>query len=500
MLACTGCGIPPVEQDPWVEVTSDHFQVLSNRSAESAEDLVRELELFRVAVLAWTGVTPLPISAKPRIYLFDDYPSYRPFESRLWTDGYYVAGLDGGDLVVYAGETDERTRETARHEIVHLVLRGSQDQRSPPWYSEGLAELLSTARREESVMIFGSPPAWVAPSMLTFTRVTVQELVAEYNLGEWYGPQRSSFYASAWGLTHMLRLGQGAGLPDRNDLLDRYLERVSTGADPIRAVVEVFGPRAVELDQELLSYLWQGDFPEARVELPASARDPGPTATRLLSIDEAAYWLGQLAGRLGIDYRDTALELLERGSEANPDNPRVLALLALTRRGSARHVETEAHFERSLALGPEDAVVRVLHARYLLWWSRQLAERARESDDPAAAKRQRDSVRLAMRQARDELERSIELDPRPAEAYYWLGIATLVDGRRVQSGVRALEKARNRAPWSAEISVALGRAYLLNDRPARARYVLNKVARWPDAHRSAAEARLLLEQIQRDSD
>lgn len=482
-IGSLACASPPLESQSWLELQSRHFRITSQASPEITLRIARQLEVFRRAVVQFTGARPVS-GVRPSVYLFGDYDSYEPFEVKLWVDGYYLSGMDGGAVVINTEASDGRTIDLVNHELVHFLLRGSGDGRTPLWYNEGFAEVLSTARPEGGQLVFGAPPSHAVAALLDLPPVPLGELLQQTDLRGWFGPSRQAFYAHAWALVHMLRLGHGSGGIDRNAALDRYLALVADGRPPLAAVQDAFGVSVDALEVELDDYIFRAAFPTTAIPAPRLPADAVPDPVSLAPA-EALVRLAQLSASLGDEKRlGLARSYLERAVVLAPDSARAQAWLALHEVPDGEPAEVLARFDRAGVLAPDDPVVATLFGRYEL----KLASGAAAVGDHTVMRHWAD-------RAREHFRESIALDGSAPEAHYYRGLVSLVDGRRLRAGVRSLERARRRAPWSAEIALRLGQAYARSGRLDAARRELRAIARWPDAQGHAEWARELLERI-----
>jgi len=476
LLACAGP--PPDYEQPWIEITTPHFRLLSDASEKQALKLAHELEDVRTAILTWTGASPPP-AVRLSVFVFRDFDSFRPFEMQMGSDGYFVPRPDGGSIVMNA---EGQAYQIARHELVHFLLLGDRERHHPPWYNEGLAEVLSTASRQGDVIRLGDPPRRSLSALRSYGEVPVAELLMERNLSGWYGVDQASFYASAWALVHYLRLGYGSSQPDGNPRLDRYLKRVSAGSRQLKSFELVFGMTTEEMDDLVRSYLWRGSLPT--VEVGMKTGSDAIFQLRSLSVDEVAYELGVLFDLIHGGSGDGAERLFDAALDRNPQHARAMASRAILRAGADDDEELSSQLRRASALAPGDPLVHLLVGRHLF---RVYAGRVKAE---AGAQPAEQSQLLA--DARQQFARSIELDPMGAEAYYWLGLSYLFEGRDLSAAKRSLERAYELAPWSSEIALRLSEAYLAQGNKRRARRMLKAVRSWAHHPEDAARAEALL--------
>jgi tetratricopeptide (TPR) repeat protein len=341
----------------------------------------------------------------------------------------------------------------------------------------------------------GRPPDSVAANLAVSRELAIEEVLSARGLGDWYGVSRHAFYAKAWALVHMLRIGS-VDDPARVRKLNTYLRRFGRDQDEGASLAAVLGIEPGELGRRLDRYIAEGAFRELAIPgADAAASDPA-LRIRALSETEANFQLFELAERLGTRHHDKARVLLDRVLELDPDHARALANLGFLDREVREPEETARLLERAVGLAPSDPAIRNLLGRYLLERAEQFAAEIAESEaDIEASINARLMRQQSVIMARTHLAQSVALAPESAEGHYWLGVASLVDSDHYRLGRRSLEKARELAPWSAEVSLRLAELNLRIGHPFRARRLLESVVGSAHSPDQAERARELLEDL-----
>lgn len=191
---------------------------------------------------------------------------------------------------------------------------------------------------------------------------------------------------------------------------------------------------------------------EAREELP-EAEEAIRRARTLRPRDEGALRLHvEILRRQG--RVDAAIRLAEQGLGFAPDARDLLDLLLRMHRGRGDWAAAQGALERLEALGPLTAAQRLLEVEVRFGLGRDASAQealdtlVRQHPDFAPA-----YVRLAerrlragkLRDALDAARRAVALDPRLAEAQYWVAAASFLLGDRA-TGEAALEAAEKAAP------------------------------------------------------
>ena len=242
LLAVLCCGARAAVP-PWTLARSAHFEVYSQEGPAAARSAIVWLEQLRSFLAAQTGWKPDP-ARTVRVVGFRSAREYQPYRLRTASDAYYAASESRAYIVM--ATLGAANFGPLAHEYAHAVL-DSAGLRLPPWLSEGLAELMSTARiGARGSTLGGDLPGrslelrnrrWMAlPQLL--------ELPAE-------SPLRSDrdgaslFYAQSWALADMLALA-----PEYAPRFATLVAALASGTPGQEALRTVYGKplEAVALD------------------------------------------------------------------------------------------------------------------------------------------------------------------------------------------------------------------------------------------------------------
>lgn len=132
------------------------------------------------------------------------------------------------------------------HEYAHHFVQANLQVAYPRWYSEGLAEFVSTADFTDDGVMIGkftqNRGAWLADG----ASLPIRKFIAPDNLSD---VEIAMFYAQAWLATHYLFTN-----PERAKGFDRYVSALAGGAGPLEAFEPAFGITIDQFDTELLKY------------------------------------------------------------------------------------------------------------------------------------------------------------------------------------------------------------------------------------------------------
>ena len=151
----------PDADSSWIRIRSEHYDVMSSAGVEHTTDIVGDLETL-ASVLTKASprfrTSPVPTT----VLVFDRRKESQPyFELLLGREGTPATGLyvrhgGGGTMFIDASRRRQRIEKTALHELVHDLLRQS-DEVPPLWLEEGLAEYFSTAEIRDGRVTAGQP-------------------------------------------------------------------------------------------------------------------------------------------------------------------------------------------------------------------------------------------------------------------------------------------------------------------------------------------------------
>ncbi|MGA8890780.1 MAG: DUF1570 domain-containing protein [Anaeromyxobacteraceae bacterium] len=196
----------------WRIYESEHVLLRTDLSPSRAEEMVRELELARAAVLQAMFSKPPPIPGQVHAIAFSS-------DSEFWEvapdhAAAYVTTIDGfTPLVVLPGTLQAATRTLLIHELTHH-LSSFPLLRKPMWLNEGFAMYLESmgSKALGARMTVGSIPEMMPVPRKRSQRVLVKDLLAWKRIDpDWVGETVRRHYVSSWFLVHYLVNKQTAG-------------------------------------------------------------------------------------------------------------------------------------------------------------------------------------------------------------------------------------------------------------------------------------------------
>ena len=296
--------------DSWYEYKSHNFTIYSDVNKKEVENVIQDMERFRVAALRFTGIKDFKENEKLRLFYFDDSDSFYRFLDNRNVAGFFHRTWNGPVIMARSSGHNMDVSGLMFHEYTHHLMRQRSMLRYPRWYSEGFAELLSSAEILEDYVRIGNVPMRIRHSWSVkgFRPLKLEQLLVPEDRTHKY--HLNNFYATAWLLTHYLQMGKYSGNPDYIEKTGIYLKAVSQGEDPIEAFPRYFGPSVDEMQKEMNRYR-DDDVYAFRYKVPAYKK--GIKRTKLSKLQVAELFVQQAFTR---NNDDLVLELV---SEAGKD-------------------------------------------------------------------------------------------------------------------------------------------------------------------------------------
>jgi tetratricopeptide (TPR) repeat protein len=244
-------------EEPWKEVRSQHFRVLTNGTVQDATKVVLEFEQLRWLFSTRFLGMRLDSGAPLLIVAVRDQATARALEPELrggaseriaglfhhgWEKQFAMVRLDtfggnGARVVVYHEYT---------HTILHMNWRWL-----PTWLDEGTAEFYAYTRFDEHKIYVGAPTVRVR--VLHSARPnSIEEIMAVTQRSPLYSSE--FFYAESWALVHFLVY---APEMQGGKKLGNFLALLQQGMEQRKAFRQVFG-EPKELDKAFTAYTWVG--------------------------------------------------------------------------------------------------------------------------------------------------------------------------------------------------------------------------------------------------
>jgi len=274
-------------EQPWTEVRSPHFRVLTNGDAGDARRVAQGFEQMRYVFVTQFPTFRVDSGAPLTIFAVRDQRTEKLLEPGIWKqkgevkpDGLFKHRWDKQYALVRLDINEVWAPIVAYHEYTHSIL-ALNSHWLPIWLNEGMAEFYGYTRFEGHKIILGAPT--IRTAALMGTPVPIRELIGEKNpLSDGGDPKKTEmFYAESWALVHYMMFGEGM---EGGRKLDRFFAMMQDGTDQSKAFEQIFGsPEA--MDKRFDQYMRNLAFHAAVLPNPPEIKDK-EFVTRKLSIAE----------------------------------------------------------------------------------------------------------------------------------------------------------------------------------------------------------------------
>lgn len=428
----------------WHKFRTKHFTVVANTDPVRSRNLATRLEQFRSAVQTILGVARND-QIETRVVVFRDAASFRPFKPKR-SDGTaddLVSGQfhAGSDVNSISAADDGKGNSTVFHEYVHDVLAQNYAKSDvPAWLNEGLAEYFQGFRLAEGSRIeFGLPDRSHLAILRRQTLIPWKDFfsIDDVSLQQSSDNARLAFYAQAWALTSYLIHNSAAG-----------------GFSPGRFVQKARALSTEELTAGVHGMLVAADTRPPSIKAPVDAIRTDLQASQLTEAETNAY-LGDLAVR--VRNLAAAESYLTIAVSQAPDLAVANLTLGFLRLNQRRFAEARKLFEKAIATESDNFLV-YFYSAYLI--SRE------QTDEFGTISRVPDGQAVKMR---EHLRRAIALNPRHAESYKLLAVASLVNGDQMDDALATIRKAIDLQPVNSEYRLIASQILLRQESLAEAK-------------------------------
>ena len=441
---------PETEGTPrWFHFGGEELETTGPVGRESLEKVALRLKLFRQLFEKTLGV-PRQLPGPLRAYVFETEHDYKPFApakdfDRGLSSGFFRRDLDRATLAFHLGSGSGRDYELAFHLYAHILI-GSLADHWPLWWTEGVAEFLSTVTFERERAHLGAPLRRHMEYLQQNPPLAVSELFSmrrrawAYDEGEKSGP----FYATAWLLVHTILVESDIGNPAK--AMD-FVALLSKGTDASKALAEAFQLDLTVLDSELRKNARRFMFPSQNLKL--ASLEPSVAAVRDLTAAEEEAYKGDLFFRT---FKSKEAEGCFRKAIAlDSQSPMGYEGMGFLRTRQNRRGAAAEFFKAAIDRGSKTLLPYYYHAESLV------QELSRDPSNTELAK-----------VARRELDGVVALKPDFAPAHHLLAHLPLAMGRGFEEGIPFAEAALNLEPGNEKYRLTLAKLQFHSKRFAEA--------------------------------
>ena len=363
------CGLSWAAPQPWIEVRSSHFVVVTNSSEHRAHQVVEQFEIIRAVFQEYfhhNASDDQPIT----IVAAKDESSFKPLLPDSWTKkgagqraGFYISGVGRNYIALCLDASMDRSSselyEPIYHEYVHYLTRRLIPH-LPRWMSEGLAEFYGNVRIEGKQVLVGTPSTKNLRVLREKSLLPVATLFAIDAKSPYYNEENkmSIFYAESWVLTHYLI---ARDWKDGTRKVEDFTGLLIDNVGQEEAARKTIGDTK-SLDSALLGYVESLTLTAARLDRPKI--EQSDDRVRKLSEAEFLAVKGDLLAHEG-EY-ERARDTLEKSTQLDATLAVAYENMSFLYFAQNKHADAETWSAKALALHSDSYLANYYHAVSLL--------------------------------------------------------------------------------------------------------------------------------------
>lgn len=464
----------PDPGEPWIEVRSGHFLLLSNAGEVKTAEIARGLECFRAVLAPVTAALGRDVPVPDEVVVFRGDRSFRPYSpspkaSRTAAAAFFARRLWGSLIAVNAYPGYERFRSVSTLYAGYADFIADAAFADLPWWpAAGLTDYYSTFGLLAGEAIVGEAHPQHAWWLERRSFLPWEEVLSAGRGPDGGEPEdeetAGALRAQSWLLVHYL-LSRDEESPGR---FAELLHRLAAGAAGTDALQELYGLTPEAMSSSLRGYVNRRGYPFRAI--PVEELMPAPShEVRELPRAEVLVRLGEVLLFRGTDGLAAAEEHFRAALEVEPTHPEAHTGLARVALQRGDRDGAEAHFREAVTRGSRSSVSYVLYADLLL---QELLESGEAAGGETAAS--------VARRARELLEQAAVLEPALPWREALLGVTFFYQGEEVEAGIEHLRRARELLPNRPELAYNLAQLHLRRGDLEAARQLLEAELRSGD--------------------
>ena len=320
------CSVAGASGDHWTEVSSSHFEVVTNAGEKQARHILDQFERMR-----WVFQTLFPkvnVDPPSPIMVFaakngKTFQSVEPqaylAKGELSLAGYFLTSQDKNYILVRLDAEQEHACATVYHEYTHLQFRNAGSW-MPLWLNEGLAEFFQNTDIHEKDVILGQASVNDLMLLRQERLIPLPVLLKVDASSPYYHEEQkgSIFYAESWALTHMLMITDRENKAER---LQTYLNLMAHHEDSVVAAEKAFGDLK-RLQTSLENYIHASQYKQFLMQSAAAKIDEASFTVKPLSQVDADTDRAEILAL--VQREKEAREILDAIFKADPNNVRAM--------------------------------------------------------------------------------------------------------------------------------------------------------------------------------
>jgi tetratricopeptide (TPR) repeat protein len=391
--------------EPWVEVRSPNFLVLTNANEKQGRRVAYQFEMIRAVFRQFFNLQGTATEQPVIIIAARDEETLKPLLPEYWAKkgaahpaGFYLGSSEKNYVALRLDVTMNQEAyepfEPVYHEYVHYLTRRLVSQ-LPLWMVEGLAEFYGNTRLEGKQIFVGAPSASNLMVLRQEQPLPLGTLFAVNASSPYYHEENkaSIFYAESWALTHYLVTRDWR---EKTHRLSDFVALLGQSVPAEDAARRTIGD-VKALEMELMLYIGQFAFMVARQSAPPGV-DPDSFQTTAASDAESLAWRADFMAR--DRHEQEAQEMLQEALKLAPNLAIAHESMGFLLSQQGKFAEAAKWYSQAVALNSQSCLANFYYAVSLLKGN---------MDDHTAA------------QAESSLRAAIKVAPDFAPAYSALG-------------------------------------------------------------------------------
>jgi tetratricopeptide (TPR) repeat protein len=277
--------------EPWVEVRSPHFVVVTNANEKQARSVADQFERMRSVFHTAFPKLAIDSFAPITVVAVKDEKNFRALEPEAYLakgslklGGLFIHGSEKNYVLMRLDTGYEHPYSVVYHEYTHL-LTSKASEYMPLWLNEGFAEFYENTDIHDKDVSLGQPSQQNIYLLREHRLLPLEQLFSIGHDSPYYHEQDkgSIFYAESWVLTHFLTMND---FKSKGHRIRDYLDLLSQKVDPVTAATTAFGDLK-QLQKALEAYVGQFSFQYFKMQA-SSDIDPSAFTARPLTASQAA--------------------------------------------------------------------------------------------------------------------------------------------------------------------------------------------------------------------
>ena len=366
----TPTAAPAAKSQPWLELRSPNFVVVTNANEKQARRVAYQFEMIRAVLREYFGINGsgkdqpiIIIAAKDEDTLKTLLPEFWAKKGSGHPAGIYLRGTEKNYIAlrldVSLNQSAYEPYEPVYHEYVHYFMR-RLISRLPLWMVEGLAEFYGNTRVESNQVYVGAPSNSNVMVLRQRTPLPIRTLFDVNASSPYYHEEDkvSIFYAESWALTHYLIVRDGH---EKTHRVNDFIALLGQNVAQVEAAHRTIGdPETME--RALDEYIHKSAFNVERLNVPAI--NENDFAIRPISDAES------LAVRAGFMTHDRhypeAQQMLEESLRLDPKLASAYEEMGLLYQMQGETLDASKWYSQALALDSQSYVANYYYAVNLL--------------------------------------------------------------------------------------------------------------------------------------